>query len=177
VKINMVLLDETLGELPELVDFVAQRPGLHLQLIEVMPEIRTDMLSRRVDLEKVRSWLRERVAFVEQRSMHHRNVYHLENGATVELVDPVGNAEFCANCHRVRVTHDGHLKGCLNVLDDLVPTLGLDDDGIRAAIRKVVAERAPYYGVLHRGSAAPASDPQRLYASLRRPIVGSAGER
>ena len=171
VKINTVLLDETLGELPELVDFVAQRSGLHLQLIEVMPEIRTDMLPRRVDLARVRAWLRERAARVEQRSMHHRSVFHLENGATVELVDPVGNAEFCANCHRVRVTHDGQLKGCLNRLDDYVPTAGLDEEGMREAFRRVVAERAPYYGVVHRGAFHASDDPQRLYASLRRPAV------
>ncbi|HEX2021505.1 MAG TPA: radical SAM protein, partial [Candidatus Thermoplasmatota archaeon] len=179
VKINAVVLDETLGELPELVDFVAQRPGLHLQLIEVMPEIRTDMAARRVDLDKVRAWLAERTATVERRSMHHRNVYRLENGATVELVDPVGNAEFCANCHRVRVTHDGQLKGCLNRLDDTIPTMGLDDEGIRAALRRVVAERMPYYGVYDRrfdprrahkeGGLLLNDDPDGLYASLRRP--------
>lgn len=180
VKINTVLLDATLGELPELVDFVAQRSGLHLQLIEVMPEIRTDMMPRRVDLDKVRAWLQARAARVEQRTMHHRHVYHLENGATVELVDPVGNAEFCANCHRVRVTHDGQLKGCLNRLDDYVPTRGLDDEGLRAAFRKVVAERVPYYGVHDRRTAAdartaegvlPAQGASALYASLRRPTL------
>ncbi|HUR69157.1 MAG TPA: GTP 3',8-cyclase MoaA [Candidatus Thermoplasmatota archaeon] len=169
VKINTVLMDETLGELPELVDFVAQRDGLELQLIEVMPEIRTDMQTHRVPLEPVRRWLAERTATVEQRTMHHRNVYTLANGARVELVDPVGNAEFCANCHRVRVTHDGQLKGCLNRLDDYVPTRGLDDEGIRAAFRQVVADRMPYYGAYHRERYHAAEDPDRLYASLRRP--------
>ena len=174
VKINAVLMDATLGELPELVDLVAQRRGLHLQLIEVMPELRTDMVTRRVDLGRVRAWLQERAARVEQRSMHHRSVYHLENGAAVELVDPVGNPEFCANCHRLRVTHDGRLKGCLNRLDDYVPTRGLDEEGLRAAFRRVVAERVPYYGVydrLHggRGAWLPATGAEALYASLRRP--------
>ena len=176
VKVNTVLLDETLGELPELVDFVAQRKGLQLQLIEVMPEIRTDMLPRRVDLTKVRAWLRGRAARDTRRSMHHRHVYELENGATVELVDPVGNAEFCANCHRLRVTHDGQLKGCLNRLDDHAPTRGLDDDGLRAAFRRVVAARVPYYGVFHRGPYHEASDPRGLYASLRRPAVRAGAE-
>jgi cyclic pyranopterin phosphate synthase len=169
VKINMVLLDETIGELPELVDFVAQRPGLQLQLIEVMPEIRTDMTTRRVDLAKVREWLRSRAAVATQRSMHHRGVFLLENGAHVELVDPVGNADFCANCHRIRVTHDAQLKGCLNRLDDAVPTRGLDDAGLRAAFRGVVAIRAPYY--LKDGGPRAAKDPRQLYASLRRPGV------
>jgi cyclic pyranopterin phosphate synthase len=181
VKINTVLMDETLGELPELVEFVSGREGLHLQLIEVMPEIRTDMLDHRVDLDKVRGWLTARTSHVEQRSMHHRNVYHLENGATVELVDPVANPEFCANCHRVRVTHDGQLKGCLNRLDDYVPTAGLDEEGIRAALRQVVAERVPYYGVYDRrfdperaykdGKTLLNRDPDGMYASLRRPWV------
>src|SRR5881628_184888 len=46
----------------------------------------------------------------------------------------------------VRVTHQGELKGCLNRNDDLIPTRGLDDDGLRAAFRSVVANRVPYYG-------------------------------
>lgn len=171
VKVNTVLMDETLGELPELVDFVAQRDGLELQLIEVMPEIRTDMATHRVDLPKVRAWLDARTATVERRTMHHRNVYTLENGARVELVDPVGNAAFCANCHRVRVTHDGQLKGCLNRLDDYVPTRGLDDDGLREAFRQVVAARVPYYGVYHAERYHAAADPNHLYASLRRPAT------
>lgn len=183
VKINTVLMDETVGELPELIDFVGARTGLHLQLIEVMPEIRTDMMPRRVNLDKVRAWLSDRTSHVEQRSMHHRNVYHLENGATVELVDPVANPEFCANCHRVRVTPQGALKGCLNRLDDTVPTAGLDDEGIRQALRQVVATRVPYYGVYDRrfdpararkeGDVLVNLDPDHLYASLRRPALAA----
>ncbi len=32
---------------------------------------------------------------------------------------PRRNEDFCANCHRVRLTHEGYLKGCLNRNDDL----------------------------------------------------------
>ncbi|HWG89929.1 MAG TPA: GTP 3',8-cyclase MoaA [Candidatus Thermoplasmatota archaeon] len=144
LKVNMVLLDETVEALPSLVDFAAKRPGLTLQLIEVMPEIRTDMAPRRVNLERVRDWLTARADFVETRVMHHRKIYHLRE-TDVEIVDPVGNPEFCANCHRIRVTHDGKLKGCLNRNDDLVPTRGLDDDQVRQAFRTVVQNRMPYY--------------------------------
>jgi cyclic pyranopterin phosphate synthase len=63
------------------------------------------------------------------------------------VVDPVYNREFCLHCHRLRVTHDGKLKGCLNRDDDLVATRGLDDEGVREAFKKVVAQRVPYYGV------------------------------
>jgi len=38
------------------------------------------------------------------------------------------------------------LKGCLNRNDDLIPTRGLDDEGLREAFRQVVANRVPYYG-------------------------------
>jgi cyclic pyranopterin phosphate synthase len=64
----------------------------------------------------------------------------------VEIVDPVGNEEFCANCHRVRVTHEGYLKGCLNRNDDLRPMGEMSRPEIRAAFREVVANRVPYYG-------------------------------
>ncbi|MFW5929990.1 MAG: hypothetical protein ACOCT0_06205, partial [Halobacteriota archaeon] len=54
--------------------------------------------------------------------------------------------EFCANCHRVRVTHEGELKGCLNRNDDLVSTEGASDQELREAFRQVVDNRVPYYG-------------------------------
>jgi len=50
-----------------------------------------------------------------------------------------------------------------------VPTRGLDDEGLRAAFRQVVAERAPYYR--REGAVRAASDPHHLYASLRRPSL------
>ncbi|MHB8605305.1 MAG: GTP 3',8-cyclase MoaA [Thermoplasmatota archaeon] len=146
IKVNQVVLDETLGEIDTMIEWVSSRPGLELQLIEVMPELRTDMREHRVDVPKLREWLAARATRVEERTMHHRKVYHF--GSTkVELVDPVGNADFCANCHRIRVTHDGMLKGCLNRTDDLIPTRGLDDDDVRDAFRRCVANRVPYYGV------------------------------
>ncbi|MBV0901958.1 GTP 3',8-cyclase MoaA [Haloarcula salina] len=67
------------------------------------------------------------------------------NSGMVEIVDPVGNADFCANCHRVRLTHDGYLKGCLNRNDDL-RDIGDDKSSMRAAFRETVDTRVPYYG-------------------------------
>ena len=78
--------------------------------------------------------------------MHHRRIY-IFNGAEVEVVDPVHNAEFCFNCHGIRVTHKGELKGCLNRNDDPIQTRGLDDNGLRNAFRTVVANRVPFYGI------------------------------
>ena len=63
----------------------------------------------------------------------------------VEIVDPVENPTFCANCHRVRLTHDGYLKGCLNRNDDL-RAIGDTKESMRAAFRETVDARVPYYG-------------------------------
>jgi cyclic pyranopterin phosphate synthase len=63
----------------------------------------------------------------------------------VEIVDPVENPTFCANCHRVRLTHDGYLKGCLNRNDDL-RAIGTTRESMREALRTTVDNRVPYYG-------------------------------
>lgn len=146
VKLNMVVMKRTLPHLPGMIRHIGASDGaLVLQLIEFMPEI----IGHRewmVDILEVKAALASEAQKVEVRSMHHRSIYHI-HGAQVEVVDPVHNAEFCFNCRRVRVTHDGSLKGCLNRNDDHVPTAGLDDEGVREAFRRVVASRVPYYGV------------------------------
>ena len=63
----------------------------------------------------------------------------------VEIVDPVENPTFCANCHRVRLTHDGYLKGCLNRNDDL-RAIGETKASMRETVRETVDNRVPYYG-------------------------------
>ena len=144
VKLNMVVFEQTAGYVPEMVDHVAENDGLQLQLIEYMPELagRPDWA---VDIERVHNWLEEQADRVERREMHGRNRYFVDGGM-VEIVDPVGNADFCANCHRVRVTHEGYLKGCLNRNDDLKSMGEMSKPEIREAFRETVAERVPYYG-------------------------------
>ncbi len=144
VKLNMVVFRSTLENIPAMIDYVGSEDGLRLQLIEFMPELvaHREWMS---DIAAVKSWLETHASRVLVREMHHRRVY-LFQGAEVELVDPVGNAEFCANCHRIRVTHRGELKGCLNRNDDLIPTRGLGDDAVRDALRRVITHRIPYYG-------------------------------
>ncbi len=144
VKLNMVVFERTLAFIPQMIDFIGHGEGLKLQLIQFMPEL-TDHVEWMVNIDAVKKWLEAQADEVLVREMHHRRIY-LFNGAEVEVVDPVYNAEFCMNCHRIRVTHKGELKGCLNRNDDLIPTRGLDLDGVRDAFRKVVANRVPYYG-------------------------------
>lgn len=150
VKLNMVVFERTAGYVPEMVDYVAENEGMQLQLIEFMPEL-VGKPEWAIDIQRVHDWLEEKAARVEQRDMHSRRRYYVasEDGGQegmVEIVDPVGNEEFCMNCHRVRVTHEGYLKGCLNRNDDLRSMGEMAKDEIREAFRDVVDNRVPYYG-------------------------------
>jgi len=144
VKLNMVVFEKTAGYVPEMVDYVAENDGLQLQLIEFMPEL-VGKPEWAVDIERVHGWLEEQADEIEHREMHDRKRYWV-NGGMVEIVDPVENATFCANCHRVRVTHEGYLKGCLNRNDDLKSMGEMTKPEIRDAYEKTVAERVPFYG-------------------------------
>ena len=162
VKLNMVVFERTAGYVPEMVDHVADNEGLQLQLIEYMPEL-AGRPEWAVDIDRVHDWLADRADRIEHREMHDRRRYWVghddggrdngepaDGGATatgmVEIVDPVENPTFCANCHRVRVTHQGYLKGCLNRNDDLRSMGEMTKPEIREAFRETVDNRVPYYG-------------------------------
>jgi cyclic pyranopterin phosphate synthase len=144
LKLNMVMAKPMRPHLDDMVDHAASNDGLRLQIIEYMPELVGDV-DYRVDIEEIHNYLAERADRVETRDMHARDRYII-NDTVVEIVDPVENAEFCANCHRIRVTHEGKLKGCLNRNDDLVSTEGASDAELRDAFERVVENRVPYYG-------------------------------
>jgi cyclic pyranopterin phosphate synthase len=150
VKLNMVVFEPTAGYVPEMVDHVAKNDGLRLQLIEYMPEL-VGRPEWGIDIGRVHDWLADQADRIEVREMHDRKRYWVsaDNGSgegMVEIVDPVENTDFCDNCHRVRVTHDGKLKGCLNRTDDLRPMGEMTRDEIRETFRETVANRVPYYG-------------------------------
>jgi len=150
VKLNMVVFEHTAGYVPEMVDHVAENDGLQLQLIEYMPEL-TGKPEWNIDIQRVHDWLAEQADEIEHREMHDRKRYWIggddgSGGGMVEIVDPVENPTFCANCHRVRVTHEGYLKGCLNRNDDLKSMGEMTKSEIREAFRNTVANRVPYYG-------------------------------
>jgi cyclic pyranopterin phosphate synthase len=160
VKLNLVVFEATAGYVPEMVQHVAEREGLQLQLIEYMPEL-AGRPEWAIDIGRVHGWLEDIASHVEERTMHDRRRYYVDAASVaeetdrepetdgrgmVEIVDPVENEDFCANCHRVRVTHEGHLKGCLNRNDDLRSMGEMSKVEIREAFREVVHNRVPYYG-------------------------------
>ena len=151
VKLNMVVFTHTAGYVEEMVEHVADNEGLQLQLIEYMPEL-TGKPEWNIDIGRVHDWLADLADRVEHREMHDRKRYFVgedgdgSGGGMVEIVDPVENESFCANCGRVRVTHEGYLKGCLNRNDDLRSMGDMTREEMAETFEAVVANRVPYYG-------------------------------
>lgn len=143
LKLNLVVYQHTVKNIDPLIDFAAAHQDVRLQLIQFMPEMAW-MKPHAVDMATVRSILEGKADAIAERRLHKRKRY-LIRGAWVEIVDPVENPDFCAHCHRLRVTHDGMLKGCLNSNDGLIPTRGLSLEQLRAAFARAVERRVPFY--------------------------------
>ena len=152
IKLNFVAMRGLNSEeVPDMLRLSAET-GAILQLIEYQPLERGrerwgDLYYDVNPLE--RQWEREAVRIVEQ-EMHLRRRYTLPSGATVEVVRPIHNTVFCANCNRLRLTSDGRLKPCLMRGDNLVPAVQLIRGGatrreIEDAFREATSLREPYW--------------------------------
>lgn len=69
---------------------------------------------------------------------------------TVGLISPLSH-DFCAQCRRIRITSDGHLKGCLHSGEEL-PLRGLHGAALEAAIRRGIAQKPPRHHLAERPS-------------------------
>ncbi|HJH30892.1 MAG TPA: GTP 3',8-cyclase MoaA, partial [Methanosarcinaceae archaeon] len=143
VKLNMVLLKGVNdNEIDDMLDFTRTYDGqVILQLIELMDF--NDVSEYQIDVNSVEDDLTLRADEIRVRTMHRRKKYIID-GAEVELVRPVDNSEFCANCNRLRVTADGKLKPCLLVNDNLVDVNGMSLEEIPQMLKHAVSIRVPY---------------------------------
>ena len=141
IKLNVVMLRENEDEIPELIDFSRNR-GVILQLIELMD---LNGLGISGNIEAIEHRLQACADKVATREMHRRKKYFLD-GAEVEVVRPMDNTEFCANCTRIRVTSDGKLKPCLLRSDNLVEIGTCDCEKIKELIKLANERREPYFG-------------------------------
>ena len=141
IKLNVVVLKENEAEISHLIDFCREK-GLILQLIELL-DLRHQGLSG--DINAIERRLAARADRVRVREMHRRKKYFLD-GAEVEVVRPMDNTEFCANCTRLRVTSDGKIKPCLLRSDNLVEIGTCDCERIMELLREANARREPYFG-------------------------------
>ena len=76
----------------------------------------------------------------------------------IEIVRPVHNTEFCANCNRLRLSSDGHLVPCLfrgsRGVDVLGPLRnGATDRTLAGLFREAVSRREPYWSTDGRADA------------------------
>jgi cyclic pyranopterin phosphate synthase len=152
VKLNMVVMkDVNSDELNDLINFSKETSTI-LQLIEFQElengiEFYDDL---HFDLAPVEKMLEERSEKIIERELHRRKVYHLKDGAQVEVVRPMHNSTFCAYCTRLRLTSDGKLKACLMRDDNLVPIVSLIRVGashsmLVEAFKEAVSFRVPYW--------------------------------
>jgi cyclic pyranopterin phosphate synthase len=151
VKLNMLILKGVNDDaIPEMITF-ARETGTILQLIELEPIniSETYYSAHYKSLGKYEKMLKQEAVKVETRQyMQSRRIYHLPN-ATVEIVHPIENTDFCIRCTRLRVTSDGKLKPCLMRNDNLVDLLkpmrnGASDKELTELFKLANQKRQPY---------------------------------
>ncbi|MDY6965466.1 MAG: GTP 3',8-cyclase MoaA [Halobacteriota archaeon] len=142
IKLNMVLLRGINdSEISDMIEFAKGR-ALILQLIELMDF--GNIREYQVDMIGIEDMLKSNAESIVSRDMHHRKKYFID-GAEVEVVRPIDNSEFCANCSRLRLTSDGKLKPCLLSNDNLFDINGLTKDEMREALKMAVSRREPFF--------------------------------
>ena len=146
----VVLKDVNVGDVPDLIAY-AGRLGVVLQLIELDPVNVGDTYytAHHRSLDEQEQMLKEQALTIEKRPlMHNRLIYHLPN-ATVEVVHPIENSDFCMHCTRMRVTSDGKLKPCLMRNDNLTDILtqirkGASEEELKRLFVSANMLREPY---------------------------------
>jgi cyclic pyranopterin phosphate synthase len=151
VKLNTVLLKGiNEDEIFDLMDFVREynkREGsgvLILQLIELIDFFNPSMRNYEVDFSKIEKLLKSKASVIKTRRMQRRKKYEV-NSVEVEVVHPIDNTEFCANCKRLRITSDGKIKPCLLRNDNLVTVESVEEAHIINKLKLAMRYREPFY--------------------------------
>ena len=124
VKINMVIMkDINQNEIDDMFEF-CKKHDIVLQLIELIESENCDedkfSSKYHYNLDDIENELADIAVDVRERKfMQGRKKYYIDGGE-IEVVKPVDNAKFCANCSRLRITPDGKIKPCLLRNDNLV---------------------------------------------------------
>jgi cyclic pyranopterin phosphate synthase len=151
IKLNMVVLkginDDELVDMMRFVGACNKRGGRGatiLQPIELIPSFDSPLQQYKADFGKVEEELKSKASSVKTRRLQRRKKYFVD-GVEVEVVHPIDNTEFCANCSRLRITSDGKLKGCLLRDDNLVSVEGTDEEHILNQLRLATKYREPFF--------------------------------
>ena len=153
VKINMVIMkDINQNEIDDMFEFCKEN-DIVLQLIELIEsenceddKFSADYHYNLDDIEKELADIADDVR--EREFMQGRKKYYI-NGGEIEVVKPVDNAKFCANCSRLRITPDGKIKPCLLRNDNLVELIshvrnGESEEKLEEIFIKGINKREPF---------------------------------
>ncbi len=151
LKLNMVLLkginEDEIADMVRFVQECNKRGGgtaAILQLIELIPSFTPSMLKYKADFSEVEDELKSKASAIKTRELQRRRKYVVES-AEVEVVHPIDNTEFCANCSRLRITSDGKIKSCLLRDDNLVPVEQVDEKHILNQLKLAMQYREPFF--------------------------------
>lgn len=153
VKINMVIMkDINQNEIKEMFKFCKEN-NMVLQLIELIESENCDDDKFSVDyhykLDMIEEKLSEMADDVRERKlMQGRKKYYIDGGE-IEVVRPVDNTNFCANCSRLRITPDGKIKPCLLRNDNLVELIshvrsGESEEKLKEIFINGINKREPF---------------------------------
>ncbi|AMD16728.1 molybdenum cofactor biosynthesis protein MoeA [Methanobrevibacter sp. YE315] len=153
VKINMVIMkDINQDEIDEMFKF-CKKHDIVLQLIELIEsencdddKFSADYHYKLDDIEKELADIADDVR--EREFMQGRKKYYIDGGE-IEVVKPVDNSTFCANCSRLRITPDGKIKPCLLRNDNLVELIshvrnGASEDELEEIFITGINNREPF---------------------------------
>jgi cyclic pyranopterin phosphate synthase len=155
IKINAVLLESTLDEIENFLEFIKDKP-VKLRFIEKMPfegisdnfkfvpsHVLVDRLKTFGKLERNQQ-IDTNVAMMYD--LNYRDKYKIHIG----IIPPVTH-KFCQSCNRLRLTSDGFLKSCLYSNDefDLKSSLRKDlgDDDIKKIIAQAVISKSKGHSI------------------------------
>ena len=153
VKINMVIMkDINEHEIKDMFNFCKDN-DMVLQLIELIESENCDDDKFSKEYHYKLDMVEERLSDIadevkEREFMQGRRKYYI-NGGEIEVVKPVDNSTFCANCTRLRVTPDGKIKPCLLRNDNLVDIItdirnNESDEKLEEIFLKGINKREPF---------------------------------
>ncbi len=157
VKLNAVVLKGlNHTELESLTQFSAEKDAV-MQFIELTSK-KEEMQSPfyqtyHYDLAEFERTLGSWTSEVHANEIHNRKRYVLRvNGwkAVIEMVRPMSNHDFCANCTRIRVTSDGRIKPCLLTNSGEIGALDLlkageNSKALEGLFAQAIRARKPYW--------------------------------
>ena len=151
IKLNMVILkgvnDDEIADMMRFVRECNKRGdggAVILQPIELIPTFNPPMARYKADFGKIEDELKSQASKIKTRRLQRRKKYFVD-GVEVEVVHPIDNTEFCANCSRLRITSDGKLKACLLRDDNLVPVERADEEHIISQLKLAMKYREPFF--------------------------------